>query len=119
MKPAIDAFGREIKPGQFIIYAAANGHALRVEPALVIRVTEKRVSYSQRTEHVIAVLIRNDGRVSLRVLRGISCVQPESLPKDVVDELLRAYETRYGLPITSIDMYERCGRDEEMFIGVD
>lgn len=119
MKQATDAFGREIKPGQFIIYAAANGHMLRVEPGLVVRVSEKRISYSQKTESVVSVLIRNDGRVSLRVMRGISCVQPESLPKDVVDELLLAYETRYGLPIMSIDMSVRGGRDGELFIGVD
>lgn len=119
MKIPKDALGREIRPGQFILYAVSGpGHALAVKPALVIRVSENYMPFSKETFNVLSVLVSPNSRVSLRKFDSICCVPASALPQETVQELLACYETRHGASIADINTEERIGKSGEFFIGV-
>ncbi|TXI86872.1 MAG: hypothetical protein E6Q36_08415 [Chryseobacterium sp.] len=117
LKP-LDAFGKEIRPGQFIIYATAAGHALSQTPGLVIRVTDKQQKYTQYRYNTLSVLVPGDGLNTLQKLAGVVVVDRQALPADVVNDLLNAYECRFYYPIDFIDQEERYHKDD-IYVGAD
>ena len=118
MKIPKDALGREIRPGQFILYATSSSEVY-IKPALVIRVSENYVPLlSAETFNVLSVLVSPNSRVSLRKFDSICCVPASALPQETVQELLACYETRHGASIADINTEERAGKSGEFFIGV-
>jgi hypothetical protein len=117
LKPR-DAFGKEILPGQFIIYATAHGHALSQTPGLVIRVTDKQQRFTQQRYNTLSVLVPGDGLNTLQKLAGVVVVDRQALPADVINDLLNAYEYRFGQSIDFIDQEERYYK-EDIYVGAD
>ena len=117
MKIPKDALGREIRPGQFILYATSSSEVY-IKPALVIRVSENYVPLSTETVNVLSVLVSPNNRLSLRKFDAICCVPASALPQETVQELLACYETRHGASIADINTEERVGKSGEFFIGV-
>lgn len=119
MEKAVDAFGQEIKLGQLIVYASALNYAMKMKAGIVVRITQKvREWQNPSTELIVSVLNEDGERVGLRVLAGVCAVQPNTLPKELVDKLNLSVEMKYGQAICDLDQTERTNKSET-YIGVD
>jgi hypothetical protein len=64
------------------------------------------------------VLVPGDGLNTLQRLAGVVVVDQQALPIDIVNDLLNAYEYRFGRSIDFIDQEERYYK-EDIYVGAD